>query len=114
MLAWQFTDDICNVATLGSASNRAALPDLAARLYSAALTRYPRILAVYDADPAGDRARGYLSAFPRVKIIPPPDHDLTDYFRSGQDFRFWLASILTTTIRSEIFPAQKIMSKCDI
>ena len=44
-------------ATLGSAARRFALPDLAA------LTRYPRILAVYDDDPAGDQARQYLSSF---------------------------------------------------
>jgi hypothetical protein len=97
MLAWQFSIALCDrgvyfdVATLGSASNRAALPDLVA------LARYPRILAVYDDDPAGDRARQYLNSFARIQLIPPPAHDLTDYFRSGGDLHAWLASILTST-----------------
>ena len=90
---------------VGSASNRAALPDLAAWLFSAALTRYPHqlystaILAVYAAD---DRARHYLSSFNRVKIIPPPDHDLSDYYRAGYNLHAWLASFLVTTTQSTV------------
>jgi hypothetical protein len=49
------------------------------------------------ADPAGDRARQYLKSFARVKLIPPADHDLSDYFRSGGNLRNWLASIITST-----------------
>ncbi len=80
-----------DVATLGSASNRLAFPDLVA------LTRYPRILAVYDFDPAGDKARQYLTPSP-ASASPPPAHDLTDYFRSGGDLRVWLTSTLTSLI----------------
>ena len=48
MLSWQLIANSCDVATLGSATRRFALPDLAA------LSCYPHILAVYDDDPAGD------------------------------------------------------------
>jgi hypothetical protein len=96
MLAWQLSLELCDrgvyfdTATLGSASNRlarlytTALPELVA------LARYPRILAVYDDDPAGDRARQYFHSIDRVQLIPPPAHDLTDYFRLGGDLGEWL------------------------
>jgi hypothetical protein len=90
MLAWQHVRDLCDVATLGSASNRASFPDLAA------LTRYPRIFAVYDSDPAGDQARQYLRTFDRVTLIPPPDHDLSDYFRGGGVLRYLLNKIIAS------------------
>jgi len=88
MLVWQKANDLCDVATLGSASNRIDLPDFAA------LSRYSRILAVYDNDSAGDQARQYFHSYSRVQIIPPPAHDLTDYFLSGGDLRSWLTSHL--------------------
>ena len=53
-----------------------------------------RILAVYDSDPAGDLARAYLSQYPRVTLLRPPAHDLTDYFLSGGDLYYWLVSKL--------------------
>ena len=59
---WNYFVDFYILASLGSASNRARFPDL-----------------------AGDRARDYLRNYGRVRIIPPPDHDLTNNFRSGHD-----------------------------
>ena len=58
------------------------------RLYSTA------ILAIYDSDPAGDLARSYLSQYPRIQLISPPAHDLTDYWRSGSHLQQWLISHL--------------------
>jgi hypothetical protein len=80
------------VTTLGSASRRAGLFDLAC------LARYPSITAVYDDDPAGDQARRYLASFTRVQLVSPPAHDLSDYFRLGGDLRSWLLNHLAPAI----------------
>jgi hypothetical protein len=93
LLAWQFGQELAregvpfDTATLGSASNRV---DFHSR---PALLTHEHILAVYDDDPAGDQARQALSSVPRVQVIPPPDHDLTDYWRKGGDLRAWLRNI---------------------
>ena len=84
MLSWQLVHHLCDVASLGSATNRASLPELAS------LASYPQILAIYDLDSAGDRARQFFSHFKRLTLITPPAHDLTDYFRPDYDLTFWL------------------------
>jgi hypothetical protein len=90
MLCWQFVSHLYDVATLGSASNRASFPDLSDCAAFARPPLYPRILTVYDSDPAGDLARAYLSQYPRVTLLSPFAHDLTDYWRSGGNFQSWL------------------------
>jgi hypothetical protein len=86
MLSYQFANHISDLASLGSASNRLNLLDISL------LPRYERILAVFDADPAGDLARNRLSENPRIDCIHPPDHDLTDYWQYGNDLQSWIIS----------------------
>lgn len=92
MLAWQEGHDFCDVATLGGSKNRADLLDLSV------LACYPAIVAVYDADEAGDQAREYWQNAPglaqRVTTVAPPDHDLSDYWSKGGDLRKWLAEVV--------------------
>ena len=89
MLAWKEAAGLCDVGTLGSGKNRADVVDLAA------LARYPAVLVVYDMDQAGDEARRYWKkvqeSVPRIQIVKPPDHDLTDYRNHGGDLRKWIA-----------------------
>ena len=89
MLAWKEAAGLCDVGTLGSGKNRADVVDLAA------LARYPAVLVVYDMDQAGDEARRYWKkvqeSVPRIQIVKPPDHDLTDYRNHGGDLRRWIA-----------------------
>ena len=61
------------------------------------LSRYPRILAIYDLDSADDSARQTLSHFARILAVPPPAHDLSDFFRSGGDLRSWIANKFNAT-----------------
>ena len=89
MLTWKEAAGLCDVGTLGSGKNRADVVDLAA------LARYPAVLVVYDMDQAGDEARRYWKkvqeSVPRIQIVKPPDHDLTDYRNHGGDLRRWIA-----------------------
>lgn len=95
MLAWQWCGDFCDVSTLGGAQAHFDTADLLA------LLRYPVVLAVHDADAAGDKGRQYIASLQaqgsRVRAIPPPEvngcpaHDLTDFWRTGCDLRAWAA-----------------------
>ena len=75
-----------DVATLGGALTRPDLQDLAL------LSRYEKILAVFDNDPAGQQALNRYADIPRITPIKPPDHDLNDYWRSGGDLITWLSA----------------------
>ena len=43
-------------------------------------------------------ARYNFSQYPRVTLIQPPTHDLTDYFRLGNDLRAWLSVKLSVPL----------------
>ncbi|MBN2147993.1 MAG: hypothetical protein JW726_11420 [Anaerolineales bacterium] len=89
MLVWQWCRDLCNVSTLGGAGAHADLLDLVA------LVRYAAVIVVHDDDSAGDQARAYWTRLrhmaPRIRVTAPPAHDLTDFWRAGQDLRSWVA-----------------------
>ena len=61
----------------------------------ALLTRYLAVLVVHDDDRAGEVGRRYIatlqSRIGRIISIPPPAHDLTDFWKSGEDLRAWAA-----------------------
>jgi DNA primase len=105
MLVWEYAPDLCDSATLGGASAKLDLLDLSL------LTRYAAILAVYDDDAAGDEARAYIAdlqkKIPRLKTIPPPAHDLSDYWKSGseQALRKWIARQVSTVLQQAMTPA---------
>jgi len=50
---------------------------------------------VYDADKAGEEGPKYIDSLKtwtrRIISIPPPAHDLTDFWKSGGDLRAWAA-----------------------
>jgi hypothetical protein len=89
MLAWQCARDFCDVATLGGARHRLDVYD------AANLSRASVIVAILDADMAGERGSEYLAKVsPRVILCQPPDHDLTDAIKRGVDLRKWLAGLV--------------------
>jgi hypothetical protein len=113
MLVWEYAPDLCDAATLGGAGAKLDLLDLSL------LTRYAAIIAVYDDDAAGDKGRAYLSdlqkKIPRLRVVHPPAHDLTDFWKSGgapsslspvpavpaqagQALRAWLAGQVSTAL----------------
>jgi hypothetical protein len=89
MLTWEHCPDLCDASTLGGAGAKLDILDLAL------LTRYSAMIAIYDADPAGDKGREYLASLqkhcPRLQIAEPPAHDLTDFWKAGGNLRAWLA-----------------------
>jgi hypothetical protein len=104
MLVWEYAPDLCDAATLGGAASKLDLLDLSL------LTRYAAIIAVYDDDAAGDKGRAYLSELqkkiPRIRVVHPPAHDLTDFWKSGgapsshsgQALRQWLTGQVSTAL----------------
>lgn len=93
MLAWQWGQDLCDVGTLGGAGARADTNRLAQ------LSRYVEIGVVMDSDAAGqENVKKYWSevakAIDRVKILPPPDHDLTDYWKATGRLRQWIGRVV--------------------
>lgn len=89
MLAWQCARDFCDVATLGGARHRLDVRD------ASDLSRAFVIVAVLDADGAGQRGAEYLARVSRrIVIVEPPDHDLTDAVKRGVNLRRWLAGLV--------------------
>ena len=89
MLLWEYCPDFCDAGTLGGAGAKLDALDLAL------LTRYLAILVVHDDDRAGEEGRRYIatlqSRIGRIISIPPPAHDLTDFWKSGENLRSWAA-----------------------
>jgi len=92
MLLWEHCADLCDVATLGGAQARFDTLDLSL------LALYPMAVVVHDDDKAGSKGREYIASLqetiPRLRSIPPPAHDLTDFWKSGGDLRKWAATHL--------------------
>lgn len=92
LTAWQSLRDVVAVCTLGSAGNQ---PDLAT--WGAYLLPLEAILAVYDADAAGQRgllALQELAEKTHVLSLPPGAKDLNEYAVGGGDLWPWLKSEL--------------------
>jgi hypothetical protein len=89
VLLWEYCAEFCDVGTLGGARAKFDALDLAL------LTRYLVVLVVHDDDKAGEEGRRYVAKIQkrtrRVVSIPPPAHDLTDFWKSGGDVRVWAA-----------------------
>ena len=96
MLLWEHCPDFCDAGTLGGAGSKFDVLDLAL------LTRYLVVLVVHDDDQAGEEGRKYIaklqSRIGRIIPIPPPAHDLTDFWKSGGDLRTWIAEHVARTL----------------
>ncbi len=89
LLVWHMASDLCDVACLGGAKHHLDALD------AIDLIRTWAILAAYDIDDAGKCGSAYLhSTSRRVKVVEPPAHDLTDYWRQGGDLRAWIADVV--------------------
>jgi DNA primase len=92
MLAWQALNDVIAVCTLGAASNR---PDLAT--WGPYLLPLERILALYDADRAGQaglQALQELSERVEAVQLPAGAKDVNDYLLQGGDLWLWLKGVV--------------------
>ena len=102
MLLWEHCADLCDAGTIGGAQSKFDLLDLAQ------LTRYQKIFVVHDDDKAGDAGRAYIASLkaisPRIESISPPAHDLTDFWRSGGDVRFWTAGHVVAALQGTTHP----------
>lgn len=89
MLTWQWCQDLCDVSTLGGAQSHLDMLDLLT------LARYPAVIVLYDDDNAGNRGREYIAKIrgftQRVRVVDPPAHDLTDFWKGGGNLRAWVA-----------------------
>jgi hypothetical protein len=89
MLTWQWCQDLCDVSTLGGAQSHLNVLDLIT------LARYLAVIVIHDDDNAGDRGREYIAKIrtftQRIKIVDPPAHDLTDFWKNGDNLRAWVA-----------------------
>lgn len=89
LLAWHSAGDMCDVATLGGARHRLDAHD------AALLAPAWVILAALDNDAAADKGRAYLhSVSQRIIAVPPPAHDLTDYWSASGNLRRWIAHLV--------------------
>jgi hypothetical protein len=96
MLAWQEAGDLCDVGTLGSATQGLCAVQEEVELYT-----YRRVVVVYDGDAAGETGRRKFegitraqSASPPAHSINAPAHDLTDYWKQGGDLRGWVRQVV--------------------
>lgn len=92
LTAWQSLRDVVGVCTLGSASNQ---PDLA--VWGAYLLPLESILAVYDADQAGQRgllALQDLAEKTHALRLPDGVKDLNEYVLNGGELWPWFKSEL--------------------
>jgi 5S rRNA maturation endonuclease (ribonuclease M5) len=100
MLLWEYCPDLCDVGTLGGATTKLDTLDLAL------LTSYLAVLVIHDADQAGEQGRQYFSElharFPRMHSIQPPAHDLTDFWKAGEDLRAWLAGQISEVLENTL------------
>ena len=100
MLGWQLGMDLADVGTLGGAARHMDARGLAF------LAKYASVGVVMDADATGDKAREYWQQLrqvnPRVVVLDPPDHDLSDYCRHAgeRSLRQWLARAASDLMRS--------------
>jgi len=89
MLLWEHCADLCDIGTIGGAQAKFS------SRYLTLLSQYLAILVVHDDDNAGGKGREYISELQnisdRIQPIFPPAHDLTDYWKSGEDLRTWTA-----------------------
>ena len=96
MLLWEHCADLCDMGTIGGAQAKFSALDLTL------LTRYLAILVVHDDDKAGAKGREYISELrkisERIISVPPPAHDLTEYWKAGGDLRGWVATQVSKTL----------------
>lgn len=93
MIAWQELNDVIAVCTLGSAGNR---PDFA--VWGACLLPLENILALYDADRAGQAGLQALQELSERVLpvhLPPGAKDVNEYRLAGGDLWEWLKGELT-------------------
>jgi hypothetical protein len=105
MLAWQWGHDLCDVGTFGGAAARADA------MRMAVLTRYVAIAPVMDGDgPGQENVKKYWAKLAeetgRVHVIPPPDHDLTDYHRRTDNLRLWMAGVVADLLDGVLAEAE--------
>lgn len=100
MLLWEYCPDFCDAGTLGGAGVKFDALDLAL------LTRYLAVLVVHDDDQAGEQGRRYISKLQsrigRIISVPPPAHDLTDFWKSGGNLRTWAAGHVTRVLEDAL------------
>ncbi|MFA6270910.1 MAG: CHC2 zinc finger domain-containing protein [Candidatus Paceibacterota bacterium] len=105
MICWQWGQDLAAFGTIGGAAAKVHAQGMAH------LVRFAAVGVVMDADAAGDKARVYWSELqavaPRVQIIEPPDHDLTDYWKHGGNLRAWLAKTVETLLGQAVQQAEE-------
>jgi len=97
LLAQLLADLDVSVVTLGSASNRPALPILAEMLTS------PAWYVAHDSDAAGDRAAACWPPSARRVRPPAPYKDWTDAHQAGVDLRRWWTDRLAGIDAPELF-----------
>ncbi len=93
MIAWQELNDVIAVCTLGGAGNR---PDFA--VWGASLLPLEHVLALYDADRAGQAGLQALQELSERVLpvhLPPGAKDVNDYHLAGGDLWLWLKAELT-------------------
>jgi len=77
------------MGTIGGAQAKFSALDLSL------LTRYLAFLVIHDDDKAGAKGREYISELRKISgriiPVPPPAHDLTEYWKAGGNLRGWTA-----------------------
>lgn len=100
MLLWEHCADLCDVGTIGGAQAKFNALDLTL------LSRYLAILVVHDDDQAGAKGREYISELrkisERIVPVPPPAHDLTEYWKVDGDLRGWMAGQVLRSLENAL------------